>query len=329
MYPDYYSFIRRPVNLRMKLQLHDRSWLIPIWSKWNHRAALLRASTPVKWCYEIHYSTICKPYTNSYKALALLQAQSWWPDAVVAKYANDICLGEEISLGKCVWGHTFPWRTHITVTLVINILVEMSFFVSPTAMQRRLSDRSWEQHLKNGKKRAWNGASDAIVAAMWPPYQRNPHGLSPYCATCRKYEANTRLLKTSGEIGSRVWQTREQATWLITVLVMFTKLRRLSWKSSAQERGVLRQPRSGVFCLRCTTEDGEEVRCLLHAGKLTVHQIPCVVGTRISPWSWLGPKRTARQTQRRPILLRVLTWTLNQMRINLLQQHAAGIFSIK
>ena len=24
--------------------------------------------------------------------------------------------GEQISLGKCVWGHTFPGGTHITVT---------------------------------------------------------------------------------------------------------------------------------------------------------------------------------------------------------------------
>jgi len=31
---------------------------------------------------------------------------------------SDICLGERISLGKCVWGHTFPGGTHITVTLV-------------------------------------------------------------------------------------------------------------------------------------------------------------------------------------------------------------------
>ena len=30
---------------------------------------------------------------------------------------------------------------------------------------------------------------------MWPPYQRNPHGLSLYCATCRKYEANIQPLK--------------------------------------------------------------------------------------------------------------------------------------
>ena len=178
------------------------------------------------------------------------------------------------------------------------------------------------------KKRARNGASDAIVAAMWPPYQRNHHGLSPYCATCRKYEANTRLLKTSWEIGSWVWQTREQATWLITLLVMFTKLRRLSWKSSAQEWGMLCQPRSGVFCLRWTTHNRGWRRSLMCASqkrKLSVHQIPCVVGTWISPWSWLGPKRTARQTQQRPLLalsLRVLTRTLNQMRINLLWQHA-------
>ena len=35
---------------------------------------------------------------------------------------------------------------------VINVLVEMSFFVSPTATQRRLSNRSRRQHLKNGEK---------------------------------------------------------------------------------------------------------------------------------------------------------------------------------
>ena len=33
-------------------------------------------------------------------------------------------------------------------------------------------------------------------------------------------------------------------------------------------------------------KDGEQVRCVLHNGKRdTVHQIPHVVGTRISPWS--------------------------------------------
>ena len=35
-------------------------------------------------------------------------------------------------------------------------------------------------------------------------------------------------------------------------------------------------------------EDGEKVRHVLHDGKWN-HQISCVFGTRISPWSWLGP----------------------------------------
>ena len=34
----------------------------------------------------------------------------------VAKYGSDICLGEQISLGKCVRGHTFPEGILITVT---------------------------------------------------------------------------------------------------------------------------------------------------------------------------------------------------------------------
>lgn len=54
--------------------------------------------------------------------------------------------------------------------------------------------------------------------------------------------------KTSGEIGSRVQQTREQATLSIMLLVMSTKLR--CWKSSAWKLRVsqrLRQPRSGIF----------------------------------------------------------------------------------
>ena len=38
---------------------------------------------------------------------------------------------------------------------------------------------------------------------------------------------------------------------------------------------------------RNAREDGEEVQRVLHDGKreLTVHQIPRIVGTRISPWS--------------------------------------------
>ena len=42
--------------------------------------------------------------------------ETYIPDVNVAKYGSDICLGEQISLGKCVRGHTFPGGTHITVT---------------------------------------------------------------------------------------------------------------------------------------------------------------------------------------------------------------------
>ena len=167
-------------------------------------------------------------------------------------------------------------------------------------------------------------ASDAIVSAMWPPYQRNPHGLSLYCAICRKYEANIQSLKNLERL-DREFDKPEQATWLITLLVMFTKLQRLSWKSSAHEwEGCYVNHDRAFFCLRWTTHNRGWRRssmCVSRKRKLTVHQIPCVVRTRISPWSWLGPKCTARQTQRRPLLaisLRILTRTLNQMRINLL-----------
>ena len=38
------------------------------------------------------------------------------PKDNVAKYGSDICLGKQISLGKCVRGRAFPGGTHITVT---------------------------------------------------------------------------------------------------------------------------------------------------------------------------------------------------------------------
>ena len=42
--------------------------------------------------------------------------ETYITDVNVASYGSDICLGEQISLGKCVRGHTFPGGTYITVT---------------------------------------------------------------------------------------------------------------------------------------------------------------------------------------------------------------------
>ena len=41
-------------------------------------------------------------YMNRYHKLSLMFLQGETPDP------SDICLGEQISLGKYVWGHTFP-----------------------------------------------------------------------------------------------------------------------------------------------------------------------------------------------------------------------------
>ena len=95
---------------------------------------------------------------------------------------------------------------------VINVPVEMSFFVSPTARQRRVSDRSQRQRLKNGEKgskwsiRHYRGC-DVTSMPKEPTW-------SPSTAL---YEGSTKPTydrsKSTGEIGSRVRQTREQATW--------------------------------------------------------------------------------------------------------------------
>ena len=94
---------------------------------------------------------------------------------------------------------------------VINTLVEMSFFASPTATQRRLSDRSRRQRLKNDEKglkwsiRPYRGCD---VTSM--PKE------STWSFSTALYVGSTKLTydrsKTTGEIRSRVRQTREQAT---------------------------------------------------------------------------------------------------------------------
>ena len=128
------------------------------------------------------------------------------------------------------------------------------------------------------------------------------------------YVGSTKLTyncsKTSGEIGSRVRQTREQATWLITLLVMYTKLRWLSWKLNAREQGVsqqLRQPRSGVFCHRWTTKREKGWRRSLMFASWWQRKAYCSPNT---PHCWNSnfamevtwAQRTACQTQRRPSL---------------------------
>ena len=64
--------------------------------------------------------------------------------AVVAKYASDICLGEQGNVfgAHIPWGNTYPCNTSHKRTGGNELLCE----------SRRLSDRSQEQHLKNGKK---------------------------------------------------------------------------------------------------------------------------------------------------------------------------------
>ena len=70
------------------------------------------------------------------------------------------------------------------VWLVINAPVEMSFFASPTTMQRRVSDRPQRQCLKNGEKgskwsiRRYRGCDVTSMSKV-----------SLYCAICRKYKA--------------------------------------------------------------------------------------------------------------------------------------------
>ena len=179
--------------------------------------------------------------------------------------------------GRLLLGTVHSIVASIQVWPIINTMVEMSFFASPTAMQRSLSDRSRRQRLKNGKK--------------------GTHVVSLYFV--RSTKLNYDCLKITGEIGSRVQQAREQATSSIMLPVTFTKLWWPSRKLIARELGV------GQHCATWTMigrffvidgrqyarKDGEQVQCVLHDGKreLTVHQISCVVGTRISPWSWLGP----------------------------------------
>ena len=78
----------------------------------------------------------------------------------------------------------------------------------------------------------------------WLRYDLDAKGtymVSLYCAICRKYE---------GKVGSRVRQTRKQAAWLITLLVMFTNLRWLSWKSErsrARGESAATLTRSGIL----------------------------------------------------------------------------------
>ena len=194
----------------------------------------------------------------------------------------------------------------------------MSFFASPTATQRRLSDRSQRQRLKNGKKGSkWS--IDAIVAAMWPQCQEPTWSLSTAL-----YVGSTKLTydhsKTSGEIGSWVRQIREQATWSITLLGMFTKLRWLSWKSSAQELGVSQHLRQSGW--RRTESKGTVLQtCTLFLRTITATcslwlvLLPWISGSLSGWWtvSSLLSSWSTHQTSS-PSWLMGLTWTLKAIR---------------
>ena len=43
-----------------------------------------------------------------------LTLEAYITDAIVAKYASDICFREQMSLGKYVWGHTFHCNRVLT-----------------------------------------------------------------------------------------------------------------------------------------------------------------------------------------------------------------------
>ena len=67
-------------------------------------------------------------------------------DVNVAKYGSDICLGEQISLGKCVRGHPFPGGTHITVTPVLQARIRRVFLLY------FVLDEVWELSRQNDEK---------------------------------------------------------------------------------------------------------------------------------------------------------------------------------
>lgn len=168
-------------------------------------------------------------------------------------------------------------------------------FASPAATQRRLGDRLEKQRLKNGKKE--HEIEHQMLSWLWCDLDAKG---TTWSLSTALHVGSTKPTydrwKTSGEFGWRVRQTREQVTWSIMLLVMVTKLRCLSWKSSARELGVsqqLHQPWSGVFGHQWTTKRKRMAKMfdMFHDGKekLTVHQIPRLVKTRISPWNWLGP----------------------------------------
>jgi len=52
------------------------------------------------------------------------EQETYITDANVAKYASDICSGEQISLGKYVQGHTFPGGTRHCNTVFFTLRVE-------------------------------------------------------------------------------------------------------------------------------------------------------------------------------------------------------------
>ena len=68
---------------------------------------------------------------------------------------------------------------------IINALVEMSFFASPTAMQRR------QQIMKAKFEKCQKGLKMEHQTLSWLRYVlKGTHVVSVYCAICRKYEAN-------------------------------------------------------------------------------------------------------------------------------------------
>ena len=187
---------------------------------------------------------------------------------------------------------------------VINVLVEMSFFASPTATQRRLSDRSRRQRLKNGEK----GSKWSIRCYCGCDVTSMPKE-STWSLSTAPYVGSMKLTYDRSERLDRGFDKPEN-NLIDHATLMFTKLRWLSWKSSARELGVsqqLRQPQSGIFVIdgaRNTREDGEEVRCVLHDGKRKLYRspnTPCCWNSNLA-MELTRAQRTTHQTQRRPSL---------------------------
>ena len=120
---------------------------------------------------------------------------------------------------------------------------------------------------------------------------KGTHVVSLYCAICRKYEAKIRSLKNFrrdwivGSTNQRTSNLIDHATSDVHKAAM-AKLK--VERSRARGESAATSTTIGRFLSSMDDETRERmVRRVLHDGKreLTVHQIPRVVGTRISPWS--------------------------------------------